>query len=479
MPFDVDLVDPGTLGDVVFSAAVSLEQGSQANAKEDTVALFLDGVFDEDLSQFGSGLTAVDLGGYKDADALRAITGATGRELYIRVPIDVDDASCALLIHADPADAASNTYRISWDVAAFGEITFIQASTTLYSYQPVHADVADISIQWSTRANPDTTGAGDALLSEFTIFDQTAGDYLVIQKQVTHAVPTTNAAWTLSVGGFWDGTSLIIPSRQVQQVRIGLAGDHSSVEFHEDWILEQSAPIADYSPIPALIGPLTVAGGTGDAGEFAGSVNMGWLARHNFTQSRRLWSPLVNEYYFDPDPWDTSAGTIPQWRRFAPGSVTYQLVLNKLRWVPVPRGATHAWVRIQVRSYVTSGAAVPIKLRVYAMNHDPDLVLNPPPPVFEYAFAESDTLTIDHTSTGIGEWLTWETGDDGVLIKLPVWTDPHPVAGYLDTVHLCLAYAIDPAAASANDANARIEVRSWHVRPTTVNDGNPLGEFSP
>ena len=70
-------------------------------------------------------------------------------------------------------------------------------------------------------------------------------------------------------------------------------------------------------------------------------------------------------------------------------------------------------------------------------------------------------------------------GEEGVRIKLPVWKDPHPVQGFRDTVHLCLAYAIDPAAASANDANARIEVRSWHARPTTVNDGAPLGEFSP
>ena len=478
MSFDGALVDPGAAFAGVFAASSALVSGAVANAKEDTVLLLLGGVLDTDESQYSSGLTLSASGAYKDPDPLRVIYGSTGRELYIRLEVDPAGADSVFLIHADPAAIASNTYKIHY---SGGTIEFTQGATLIHSLATSLGDVSDISIQWTTRPNPDTTGAGDAMLSEFTVYDHSAGDYLEIQAQERHTVSTSDIVWALSVGGFWDGASLTLPSGLVSEVRIGRAGDHSSVEFHEDWVAQRSAPPADFDPVAIIPGPLTQASDLGDVGQWAGAANMGWAAAHARSHRRRQWSPLVNEVYPFADPWEKTpsegGGTRPGWTTLAPGSATYQMRLEKLRWVPVPHGATHAWVRVQVRSYVTSGAAVPIALRVYAMNRPPVFDSIPLPPPFEYSMIQSDLLTVDHTVTGVGEWLQWG-GLDGALLKLPVYLDPSNV-GMRGTVHLCLAYAVDPLLTSANDAAARITPRAFHCRPTTINGGDPQGGYAP
>ena len=49
------------------------------------------------------------------------------------------------------------------------------------------------------------------------------------------------------------------------------------------------------------------------------------------------------------------------------------------------------------------------------------------------------------------------------------------ITGWRDTVHLVLAYAIDPASASSNDSNARLKINAWSV--VSVQVWTPGGFF--
>ena len=137
------------------------------------------------------------------------------------------------------------------------------------------------------------------------------------------------------------------------------------------------------------------------------------------------------------------------------------LPLPFLRWIAVPPGATHAFVRVHLRSWVTSGSAVPLGIRCYALNRPPDTtqIGAAPAPPLEYDYRGA-VRTVDHGSTGTGEWI------DLGLVRLPRFTGP--AKGWTETTHLCLAYAWDPAAASVNDVNARAQIFAWHVRPVQV-----------
>lgn len=445
------------------------EQGAQENALEDTVLLVGSLISDPwiDVSQFLTDLTGEDEL-YEEPSGRAAITGATGRELYIRLELANTDTNTEILVHADTAAIASNTYRIRLDLSL--NIVFLQGSTTIYSVASgIGITPQELSIHWSTRANPDTTGAGDAQISEFVIYNHTGTAYVGEIVQVAHAVSTTNVAWGLTLGGFWDGATVtLVSSLTVAACRIGRAF-HTSCEFAEDWIAARTAPTADANALEYLL-PLTQASEIGDDGEWVGQANIGWIAEDNARKRRALWSPLVNVVFSDAEAFAKTPDDPVPWVRLAPGSALYEMRLDWLRWVAVPSACTHARVWVQLVSYVTSSTAVPIQLRFYAMNRTEELSLDvyPGAPEFAYAYATSALHTVNDTSGGVGQWL--ELG----LLPLPIYDAP--TTGFKDTVHLCLAYAFDPLSTSGNDANARLRVRAIHVRPVFSPVPQKMGE---
>jgi len=421
-------------------------QGSVANAKEDTIALFIDADFGVDLSQHAVDLVEDSGGGYLDPDPLRAVTGETGREIVVRY----DHGATEVIIagHADPADATTNTWLIYADASA--DIVFLIGATPIYT---ATVAAADITVAWMTRPNPDTTGAPDALISEIAVYDHDASDWLMI-VQVEHAAGTTDTGWSTHVGGFWDGATFTAGAT-VAKLRIGVAPDHSTAEVAEDFVAQRAAPTADDSPIGVVL-PLTIDTGSADEGEFAGSANIGWVAAHNSSMRRRQWSPIVDEVYLDAE-----AVTAPPeplaWMRPAPGTdgSTHQLRIDTLRWMPVPSGCSHVAVRVAAK---TTADAVPCTVRVYAFNRPierPTKGEQPQAPPFDFTFVQSDELDVDH-GAGPGQWLTWG-GEATGLLRLPLWTPDVP--GYRQTVHLCLSvWVTDPATTLA--------IRAWHARPT-------------
>ncbi len=426
-------------------------QGSQTNAKEDTVFLALDGDLVTDLSQYETDLTVATGGGFELESARAALTGSTGREVYVRCTLSAAEASVVLAAHSTTVEFAY-TWLIRTN--ASGNLECVQGNTfvglTVVWQGPV-VPAADLSIGWSTRPNPDTTGSSDALISEIIVYDHDAGAYLAID-QVVHAAPTTASGLVLSVGGVHSSGSLTSrPTNAPTAFRLSRSF-HTNVEFAEDWIAARPAHatslVTPREPIGASLAAI------GNVAQWAGQPNVGFIGAHANALRGRMLSPLVNEVYSQARTL-ISTPTPTQWLTFAPGSATYRADVTTLRWLPVP-GVEWAYVRVHVTSWVTSGDPVPIGVRAYSMNR-PHRGIGPtiqgqPTPALSFTFAGA-TLTEDHT--GAGEWL--ELG----LLKLSPMAEPIP--GWSGATWLCLAHAFD--AESNNDANARLRINAWQVRP--------------
>ncbi len=121
----------------------------------------------------------------------------------------------------------------------------------------------------------------------------------------------------------------------------------------------------------------------------------------------------------------------------------------------VPRGATHAWIRVHVQIFADEGEAAPVGLRCYGFNRPPSY--DEGHPAFELDHA-GELVELDHGALGLGEWI-----ELGLLELAPYLDDDRP--DFDETLHLCLAYAIDPVGASEQAKATRVIFKAWNVRP--------------
>lgn len=389
---------------------------------------------------------------YETSSARGSITGETGREIYVRWSYDEETDAIAAAHHA--ADLSDQTWAIGTNGSA--AIVLVQNNTTLWSL--ANPGAADLSISWSTRPNPDTTGSGDALLSEVVIYDHDASEYLAIE-QLTHPVPTTSTSWTISVGGVWNGSAMqSSPGTMPTKFRLSAAW-HPHAEMAEDWIAARAAHSHQY---PQTAEPIGVGADVGAKAGWAGQPNAGFVAGHANELRGKLLSPLIAETYREAtnlsgNTW-TSSSTRQRWMP-APGGTELRLDVTKLRKLNV-RGIRWAHVRVQLQAWVITGSAVPVLIRCYAMNR-PHIGLGvslegEPMPTLKYQHVQAK-VTDNHGSSGLGEW--YELGP----LQLPALEEPIP--GWEDTVTFALGYLIDPDAESANDANARLKFKGWQILP--------------
>jgi len=474
-----------------------LAQGSQTNAKEDTVLLLLTSDAQTDLSQFGTDLTAsaagstyASIGGYEDTSARGALDGVNGRELFTKILMVKGDKNRTLIYHGNPSDITDHTYHLYIDknaklIAMENDVILVTIPFTFST------DPQNVGISWSTRNNPLTTGAGDALISEINIY--AFGDEVWEEPvQFTHSVPGTDTGGTLMIGGFGDNTTWDRDVRSVIQARVGRAW-HTSVEFFEDWVSSRLPSCIARPQNYPVVGPYHPDAGFGDESEWAGCANAGYSKRIAQTSvSAYRYMPLVNEVYHDAMTYQLiTTVDSPQWMMpmtlIHPYSPRDYMDVTKLRYVKVPTSlalksaydvekpwvtsaesgiCTRVRVRVHVQSWVTSGGAVPIRVLCTAMTRPIGWTISTEvpslPPAFEAKTATAE-LDINHGAAGYGQWL-----DLGVLEIGPVVVSTPKVWEW--STYFCLGWSIAPAGGEANEGNARLKIRAWSVVPEWPDD---------
>lgn len=232
---------------------------------------------------------------------------------------------------------------------------------------------------------------------------------------------------------------------------INRAGFHhramTLAEIYDDWISSASAPSGDAS-IEREPLPLSVASGQGDRNELQGPSGA-WSAKHMQLLRRRTVTGRAIR--LAAETLTSSHHTTNALTRIAVGSSDYLWRLGWLWVYPVPETISHVWVRVHADLWVTSGDAVPVGLRMYSATRPPQV--NEPAGPYDQRFV-GEVVTRDDGGSGAGSWtelgaLQLERGEGGRA----GWT------------YFMLAYAVDPAAASANDANARTIINAVHFSP--------------
>lgn len=428
-------------------------QGEQANAKQDTRYLAQSQA--TDLGQYATNLTASGTYAAYEVASSRAALSAQWT-LEHRADYDYSAHTTKIILaHADDA-GTSYTYRIRCGASG---IECAVNGTLIYT-AGVKTGVVDRTIAWAMRANPDTTGAGDAKISEFSVYDHDGGDWELDPVQVAHAAPTTSTAYHLTTHGQWDNGVGALNSEfpvTLAAVRISCAF-HSHVEVCEDWCSAR-ASITTTAKVYREPLPIDVASGMSDEGEIVGP-QLAYLCDHQRNVITRGFSPLVNEILSSPTAWKNTYEPANKMRKVS--GTQLRMPLPYLRWCAVPHNCNYLYARVNVRSYVTAGAAVPVKVAVVSMNFPNGVPLNlandnEPAPAHERYYGTA-TITVDHgASPAVGEWV------DLGRIKLARNTTGAP--GWWGSTFLALAYLVDPLGVSANDANARLQFLAWHVRP--------------
>jgi hypothetical protein len=346
-----------------------------------------------------------------------------------------------------PSGLASGTWGIGTDGS--GKVILLGGLSVLFTAAAA-VQAHTYFIRWATRPNPDTTVGSNALISEIFIWD--SDDQQVDElRHFTHAVPTTNAAWYLHIGGRWNGASADrVPTNGLTAARISTAY-HPTEEGCQDWIANRDPHVTQYVTPEEPIG---AGAPTGEIAEWAGQANVGFAAAQAFAMRGRMLSPLVRDVIPLAYPVLLFANATGPRLVGAPDDDRYRMDVTRLAWIEIP-DVQFAWARVQI--LVAAGEEnVPVGLRVYAMNR-PHIgvggeIGGAPTPALQVSMASAMT-----GNDGDGGWV--ELGP----VRLPKFEQD--VAGWKNTCVLALAWAIDPDDEADYDAYAYIYISAWEVIP--------------
>lgn len=362
----------------------------------------------------------------------------------------MDNADTGLLFrHGSGANtetfgfSAANTLRLQ----VANAVIWTQTLTVLTG------SVEEIVVAWATEANPDTTGAADAVRSVVYVWNVDAGTFerFEVGGHVVKALQAgATAVWganTHPAGTAFSGTITGWWYENRYQ---------SGAEIAADWVAAVTPPTTVLTTVHQGHPPEA---DTIDAQNEQHGPAAIWAADSTRRVLRRTLSPLVNRTFNTTPTWTDAllVATDPMIRGY-PGASDYRMHVAWSDVVPVPPTANAAWVRIHLRSWTSSGAAVPIGVRYSSFNRRPGMALPPgdqgaADPLVPY-YVEA-TVTRDDDSSD-GEWTVFDQ-----LLPLS-----RGRAGIMaNRTCLALALNVDPAGVSGNDANAQIWVRAINVVP--------------
>ena len=418
-------------------------QYGQADAWDDTVLLIKSGGPNTDLSQF-----ATDLTSQAEANSTRAaIDGAgTGREILWRGSLDT--ATTGTLIEADRG--GSDRWSIVWDGADFDAVVdgAVAASITTAI---VDGTADDVSVMFTSRPNPDTTGAANACRGLLLIYNHT--DSTEERIEFAHAASTFDGTETLQY--------LLDQGSSITTVRLGRAW-HDPVEFYEEFVTSRSV-VSSQEESRAEPFLHRQADAKGAEGEFFGQAHVARAAYMTRESDLRMFSPVWNETFHTPT--ERLASIASPWQRLAPDSSAYYMHLDLARWVSVPPNCDRLRVRVHARTFAADASTPEVGIRLYCMDSLPANPYTFGSQNVSYDFAEG-ILSADHTST------TGEYVDLGVV---DVVRSQSGLPGWDGSVVLVLAVASEPN--GTRDTNDRLEINAIHVTPIkrSVTGSGPAG----
>jgi len=433
----------------------SYEQGYDAQAKQSTRFLARGASVTSlttDLSQRLTDVTAGTSSVYETSSS--RFNHGSPRTIGVRV--EMSSANTGTLWRRN---TAGNTERLSFSAANTIRIVVANATVTeLAVTAPTGTD--ECVIAWVTEANPDTTGAGDAYRSRIMHWNVTDGTFTAT-PWVAHVAITTASA-TTAVYGADDsaGASAFAGTMTAAWFENRV---QTGAEIAADWVQTRIVVSSDLEIVRQGFPPQA---DTLDARNQWHGPAMMWVADATRRMIRRTFSPVWNECMTTQPAWSDALLVDSPAIRGAPGASDWRIHRAWRRVVPVPVTASHVWVRVHVRTYVTSGAAVPLGIRAYSWNRIPGVPSEeggPPEPLVQY-WTPTVTISRDDTSTGLGSYST--------LGLLPI---SRGRSGVMDNkTAIAIAFNIDPAAASANDAAERFVLRAVHVVPVWYEPTNGL-----
>lgn len=389
-----------------------------------------------DLSQYLTNLTAGTDEAHEDTSV--RFNHSHPRTIGLQIQVNSTDVG-SLWRHG----TAGNLEQLRFSAANTILVTVNNATALTYTVAGLDAVRDECVVAWVSEANPDTTGASDAVLSWLYFWNVTNGTFDKVR--FTHAVKNLQ-----STSGRWGANDSLGTNSFAPGVITGIWYENrlqSASEIAVDWVISASEPATVVDTTSEHEGlPATTSTGIHSRDNFHGPAVV-WAADKTKRLARRLLSPLYNKRFRSHPTWTDALLTASNPKiRAAPGESDYRMHIGWLQGAPVPDTCSHLWVRVHVFSRASAGAAVPVGVRFYSMNGLPG------DSGFE-AFSSTEVITRDdEVGVTFGEW--------DVESLVPISRDAE------GNTYLAIALCVDPAAASANDANAQIIVRSCHAVPS-------------
>lgn len=348
-----------------------------------------------DLSQWLTDLTASGSGAYEDPSVRTALDG-TGDGRSLEAAFEASNASEGWILRHG-GDVATQPYGL---FVKTGEVRFMGTGATVIAsivMPGIGAGLSDYIAAINTEPNPLTTGAADALRSEFLVYDVLgkALAWLVVH----HAVIVADPAGAFSVGGEWDGAVLQIPYPDgIDDVRVS-SRFHTRVEVREHWVAPTTAPTPD--GITAVEGPVLPAETT-LAKSVAGPQYQAAAAAMAVGRNRhRMVSAAVQCIVPEPPMWEDDLADVIGAGRVYDLELGYQTPLCWLWRRRIPRHCSWVRVRVQWATWDTDGQPPDlVELRAHTADA--------PPPLAQEQQAKTISRNVDDGTGGIGVLETFE-----------------------------------------------------------------------
>lgn len=304
----------------------------------------------------------------------------------------------------------------------------------------------------TTHANPDTTGASDAMFSDVLLIYGTSGT-VVRWRRMHPAVTTGSGTNAVFFAADSSGTT---PYDGDRFAVLFARRWHTATELWRDFIAANHDQVSGTDDIDVTEPPLPVdhATGFGGSDEFYGPQSA-YAAMVTRNVALRTMSPLVNVRM--RGELTTASATGPAFRILPDGVHTG--MVGWLWCAPVPPGCTHVVARVMATLSVTSGSPVPTSVAVFSMSRVPGAIANSgfapaaQPQQLDWRMA-SRKYTADGLLFAIDRYLQVARDSSGRSF-------------------FAVGFAFDPDGESSNDANARITIHAVQLRPVSWRNALP------